>query len=71
MLVELQQDCDDINLLKLIMFLILIVGSSMGISAYWGLRPNGWFGYIITIPVWFFSTLGMSIFLTQQRKPRL
>ncbi|WJX28049.1 Catabolite repression protein cat5 [Trifolium repens] len=58
------------NLLKLIMFLILIVGSSMGISAYWGLRPNGWIGYTIAVPIWFFSTLGMSIFLTQQRKPR-
>ncbi|WJX28048.1 Catabolite repression protein cat5 [Trifolium repens] len=58
------------NHLKFVIFLILIVASSMGISAYWGLRPNGWFGYIITIPVWFFSTLGMSLFLTQQRKPR-
>ncbi|KAK2395208.1 cationic amino acid transporter [Trifolium repens] len=58
------------NHLKFVIFLILIVASSMGISAYWGLRPNGWFGYIITIPVWFFSTLGMSVFLTQQRKPR-
>jgi APA family basic amino acid/polyamine antiporter len=58
------------NHLKFVIFLILIVASSMGISAYWGLRPNGWIGYIITIPIWFFSTLGMSIFLTQQRKPR-
>ncbi|CAJ2637645.1 unnamed protein product [Trifolium pratense] len=58
------------NHLKFVIFLILIVASSMGISAYWGLKPNGWFGYIITIPVWFFATLGMSLFLTQQRKPR-
>ncbi|CAL5184455.1 unnamed protein product [Lathyrus oleraceus] len=56
--------------LKLVMFLFLIVGSSMGTSAYWGLRPNGWIGYTVTVPVWFFSTIGMSVFLTQQRKPR-
>jgi len=58
------------NQLKLVVFLILTVASSMGISAYWGLRPNGWIGYTVTVPVWFFSTLGMSYFLTQQRKPR-
>lgn len=58
------------NQLKLVVFLILIVASSMGISAYWGLKPNGWIGYTVTVPVWFFSTLGMSYFLTQQRKPR-
>nr|KYP33651.1 hypothetical protein KK1_045483 [Cajanus cajan] len=44
---------------------------SMGISAYWGLRPNGWFGYTVTVPVWFLATLGMSLFLTQQRVPRV
>nr|KYP33649.1 putative amino acid permease yfnA [Cajanus cajan] len=59
------------NLLKLIIFLVLIVASSMGISAYWGLRPNGWFGYTVTVPVWFLATLGMSLFLTQQRVPRV
>ncbi|KAK7303855.1 hypothetical protein RJT34_14772 [Clitoria ternatea] len=59
------------NLLKLVMFLMLIIASSMGISAYWGLRPNGWFGYTMTVPVWFLATLGMSLFLTQQRVPRV
>ncbi|XP_012573739.1 cationic amino acid transporter 5 [Cicer arietinum] len=58
------------NQLKFVVFLILIVGSSIGISAYWGLRPNGWIGYTITVPVWFFATLGMSLFVSQQRKPR-
>lgn len=58
------------NLSKLVIFLMLIIASSMGISAYWGLRPNGWLGYTITVPVWFLSTLGMSLSLTQQRKPK-
>ncbi|XP_027367225.1 cationic amino acid transporter 5 [Abrus precatorius] len=59
------------NLLKLVISLMLIIASSTGISAYWGLRPNGWFGYTLTIPVWFLTTLGMSLFLTQQRVPRV
>ncbi|XP_061366314.1 cationic amino acid transporter 5 [Gastrolobium bilobum] len=59
------------NLLKLVVLLLLIIGSSMGISAYWGLRPNGWLGYTIAVPVWFLATLGMSLFLTQQRMPRV
>jgi APA family basic amino acid/polyamine antiporter len=37
------------NLLKFVMFFILIVASSMAISAYWGLRPNGWIGYTVTV----------------------
>lgn len=59
------------NLLKLVIFLMLIIASSMGISAYWGLRPNGWIGYIVTVPIWFLSTLGMSMYLTQQRVPKV
>ncbi|MBA0620024.1 hypothetical protein Godav_005799 [Gossypium davidsonii] len=31
-----------INQLKLVIFLLVIIASSMGTSAYWGLRPNGW-----------------------------
>ncbi|KAI3455781.1 hypothetical protein Pfo_012444 [Paulownia fortunei] len=38
------------NLLKLVVFLLLIIASSMGTSAYWGLKPGGWIGYTITIP---------------------
>lgn len=61
----------DINLLKLVMFLLVIIASSMGTSAYWGLRPNGWVGYVVTIPLWFLATLGISIFLPQQRTPKV
>ena len=59
------------NLVKLVIFLVLIIGSSIGISAFWGLKPNGWLGYTLTVPVWFLATLGMSLFLTQQRVPRV
>ncbi|KAK4440382.1 Cationic amino acid transporter 5 [Sesamum alatum] len=57
------------NLLKLAIFLLVIIASSMGTSAYWGLNPGGWVGYTITIPLWFLGTLGIVVFLPQQRTP--
>nr|AFK44191.1 unknown [Lotus japonicus] len=59
------------DMLKLVFFLMMIVASSMRISAYWGLRPNGWVGYAIAVPVRFLATLGMSVFLKQQRLARV
>ncbi|XVF80149.1 hypothetical protein PTKIN_Ptkin15bG0047300 [Pterospermum kingtungense] len=60
-----------INLLKLVIFLLIIIASSMGTSAYyWGLSPNGWAGYVVTIPIWFLGTMGISLFLPQQRTPK-
>ncbi|PIN17253.1 Amino acid transporter [Handroanthus impetiginosus] len=57
------------NLLKLSIFLLVIIASSMGTSAYWGLNPEGWIGYTITIPVWFLATLGIAVLLPQERTP--
>lgn len=59
------------NLVKLISFLVVIIVSSMGTSAYWGLKPGGWVGYTITIPVWFLATLGIAILLPQERQPKV
>ncbi|GMI65735.1 cationic amino acid transporter 5 [Hibiscus trionum] len=59
------------NLLKLVIFILIIVASSMGTSAYWGLRPNGWVGYVVTIPLWLLATIGLSVFLPQQRTPKV
>ncbi|KAG6782993.1 hypothetical protein POTOM_012420 [Populus tomentosa] len=58
------------NLLKLVLFLLIIIASSMGTSAYWGLNPNGWVGYAVTIPFWFLGTTGLSM-LPQQREPKV
>ncbi|KAJ4702713.1 Cationic amino acid transporter like [Melia azedarach] len=58
------------NLLMLVSFLLIIIASSMGTSAYWGLNPNGWVGYVITVPLWFLGTLGISVLLPQQRTPK-
>lgn len=59
------------NLMKLVGFLLLIIASSMGTSAYWGLKPGGLIGYAITIPVWFLATLGIAVKLPQERTPKV
>ncbi|KAM0006031.1 putative amino acid/polyamine transporter I, cationic amino acid transporter [Helianthus debilis subsp. tardiflorus] len=59
------------SLLKLVVFLLIIISSSIGISACWGLDPSGWVGYAVTIPLWFLSTLGISVLLPQQRAPKV
>lgn len=59
------------NLLKFVIFLLLIIASSMGTSAYWGLNPRGWIGYTITIPLWFFGTMGIAVLLPQERTPKV
>ncbi|KAL3654540.1 Catabolite repression protein cat5 [Castilleja foliolosa] len=59
------------NLLRLVGFLLIIIASSMGTSAYWGLRPGGWIGYTITLPLWFLGTLGIAVMLQQERAPKV
>lgn len=59
------------NQLKLAAFLLIIIASSMGTSAYWGLKPGGWIGYAITIPFWFLGTLGIAVLLPQERRPQV
>ncbi|XP_052181309.1 cationic amino acid transporter 5 [Diospyros lotus] len=59
------------NLSKLVILLLIIIASSMGTSACWGLNPNGWVSYTITIPLWFFGTLGIAVLLPQQRTPKV
>ncbi|PON54741.1 Amino acid/polyamine transporter [Parasponia andersonii] len=55
---------------KLIFFLVVIVGSSIATSAYWGLS-DGWVVYTVTVPVWFLATLGLRIFVPQAKNPKL
>lgn len=59
------------DLLKLVIFLLVIIASSIGTSAYWGLRPHGWIGYVITLPLWVAGTLGIAVFLPQRRSPKV
>ncbi|URE21910.1 Amino acid permease [Musa troglodytarum] len=59
------------DLLKLVICLLVIIASSMGISAYWGLRPHGWIGYVILVPLWVAGTLGLQVFVPQCRTPKV
>ncbi|KAL8193826.1 hypothetical protein R6Q57_010697 [Mikania cordata] len=57
--------------MKLVGFLLIIISSSIGMSACWGLNPSGWVGYTVTVPLWFMGTLGISVLLPQQRTPKV
>lgn len=59
------------HLLKLVSFLLVIIASSMAISAYWGLRPDGWIGYVIIVPMWLAGTMGIAFLVPQQRSPKV
>ncbi|KAK4360853.1 hypothetical protein RND71_019805 [Anisodus tanguticus] len=59
------------NLLKLTFFVLVIIVSSVGTCAYWGLNPNGWLGYTVTVPLWFLGTLAISVLLPQERTPKV
>ncbi|XP_059668364.1 cationic amino acid transporter 1-like [Cornus florida] len=64
-------ETEDSDRNKLIAFLLLIILSSICTSVYWAVSENGWFGYIITVAVWFLATLGLQLMVKQARKPKL
>ncbi|CAK9313908.1 unnamed protein product [Citrullus colocynthis] len=55
---------------KLIICLVLIIGSSIATATYWATR-DGWVGFAVTIPTWFLSTLALSLGVPQAKKPRV
>lgn len=59
------------DLLKLVVCLLVIISSSIGTSAYWGLNTHGWIGYVITIPSWVAGTLGIALFVPHKRSPKI
>uniref|UniRef100_A0A0C9RSA1 TSA: Wollemia nobilis Ref_Wollemi_Transcript_15390_2051 transcribed RNA sequence n=1 Tax=Wollemia nobilis TaxID=56998 RepID=A0A0C9RSA1_9CONI len=54
----------------LIMFLAIIIGSSVATAIYWA-RSDGWIAYVITVPILILGTLGLNLFVPQARKPKL
>lgn len=56
---------------KFIACIVLILGSSIGTSAYWGLSKDGWIGYCITVPIWILATIGIKVFVPHAREPKL
>ncbi|XP_055826943.1 cationic amino acid transporter 1-like [Solanum dulcamara] len=56
---------------KLIVFLLIILASSIATATYWGLSKNGWIGYCITVPIWLLATIGLWYFVPHARNPKL
>ncbi|XP_004295609.1 PREDICTED: cationic amino acid transporter 1-like [Fragaria vesca subsp. vesca] len=56
---------------KLVGFLTLIVGASIAAAVYWVLSNGGWVGYVVTVPIWFFATLGLQLTVKQAKNPKL
>ncbi|KAK7411722.1 hypothetical protein VNO78_03159 [Psophocarpus tetragonolobus] len=60
------------NQIKLIVFIMLIIASSCGISCYWAVSGgSGWIGYAILGPVWAFSTGGLWLLVPMAKQPSL
>ncbi|KAJ8758718.1 hypothetical protein K2173_000439 [Erythroxylum novogranatense] len=59
------------NQAKLIVCILIILGSSIATAVYWGVAGNDWIGYVITVPIWFLATLGLQVFVPQAREPKL
>ncbi|KAJ4981446.1 hypothetical protein NE237_032283 [Protea cynaroides] len=55
----------------LIGFLVLIVGSSVVTMVYWAVTDEGWIGYVVTLPVWFFATLGLKMKVKEAKSPKI
>ncbi|KAE7996088.1 hypothetical protein FH972_000836 [Carpinus fangiana] len=58
------------NRIKLIVFISLIIGSSIATAAYWAVS-DGWVGYVITAPIWLIATVGIWLFVPHAREPKL
>lgn len=56
---------------KLVVFLLLILGSSIATAAYWGLSTKGWVGYCVTVPIWLLATIGLWATVPHAREAKL
>lgn len=56
---------------KLIVCIVLILGSSIATATYWALSKKGWVAYVVTVPIWFGATLGLKLLVPHAREPKL
>lgn len=56
---------------KFLMFLGLILASSIATAVYWAMEKDGWIVYAVTVSIWFLSTVGMKFLVPQARAPKL
>ncbi|XP_047307201.1 cationic amino acid transporter 8, vacuolar-like [Impatiens glandulifera] len=55
---------------KFMVCLLVVIGSSVGITVLWNLNKRGWIGYSIFGSIWFMGTLGMSM-IRKSREPKV
>ncbi|XP_057472517.1 cationic amino acid transporter 8, vacuolar-like [Actinidia eriantha] len=58
------------DLVKFLLCLFVVVGSSIGITAIWSSNRRGWIGYTVAVFFWFVGTFGMML-LPKQRVPKV
>ena len=58
------------NQIKLIVFIVVIIGSSCGISSYWAVS-DGWIGYAVFCPIWVLATGGLWLLVPKAKEPKL
>ncbi|OVA06726.1 Amino acid/polyamine transporter I [Macleaya cordata] len=66
-----RDETSNLDICKLVLFLLMIIGSSIGTTVYYNHRPNGWIGHLINIPFWVLGNMGIVIFLPQRRVPKI
>ncbi|KAF4379359.1 hypothetical protein F8388_013577 [Cannabis sativa] len=60
----------NVNRKKLVLCLVVILGSSIATSIYWA-NSEGWIGYVIFGPLWFLGTWALWAFVPQARSPKI
>ncbi|KAG4388178.1 hypothetical protein AAZX31_09G110400 [Glycine max] len=59
-----------LNVVKFIVCIILIVGSSVASAVYWA-NTTKWVGYTIMVPLWFVGTVGIWLLVPLTKKPKI
>ncbi|XP_043688423.1 cationic amino acid transporter 1-like [Telopea speciosissima] len=54
-----------------ITFILVILASSIAIAALWAMEVASWIPFLITVIVWFLSTIGLRVFVPQAREPKV
>jgi APA family basic amino acid/polyamine antiporter len=58
------------NQIKLIVCVVLIIGSSCGMSGYRAMS-DGWIGWAVTVPLWLLGTGGVWFLVPEAKKPKV
>ncbi|XP_057544029.1 cationic amino acid transporter 1-like [Amaranthus tricolor] len=58
------------NLITLLFCIAFIFCSAIANVVLWNRKDSNWKGYIVTLSIWFISTLGLKVFVPQARYPK-